>query len=327
MSAPLLEVRDLRVEFATERGSLRAVDRVSFAINRGEVVAIVGESGSGKSATALSLLGLSRGAATVGGSVQFDGIDLLGCDGPTLRSIRAARIAIIFQDAISALNPVYRVGDQVAEVITAHRKIAKKAARAKAVALLAEVGIPDPTLRARSYPHELSGGMRQRVMIAMAIALGPELLIADEPTTALDVTIQAQILALIRRTVDRGVAALLITHDLGVVAEIADRVLVMYGGRIVETGTVEQIFYEPRHPYTVGLLDSITRLDGPRRARLHQIDGQPPSPFELPSGCHFRTRCRYADAACEQVPKLRARNATPDHLDRCIQSTVSFSRG
>jgi len=315
----VLNVEGLRVSFQTEAGLVKAVDDVSFSLDRGEVLAIVGESGSGKSVTAMTLMGLTRGVnARIEGAAQLDGKELISASDEELRVIRGAELAMIFQDPMSSLNPVYKVGDQIAEMILAHRDIAKQEAGAQAVELMESVGIPGAAERADNYPHEFSGGMRQRVMIAMALSLEPQVLIADEPTTALDVTIQAQILRLIADLNNKhDVATILITHDLGVVAEIADRVVVMYGGRIVESGTLEQIFYEPQHPYTWGLLGSVTRMDRPRTDRLTQIKGQPPSLLAPPEGCHFRPRCPYAFDKCTQKPSLEARGGDPSHLDRC----------
>ena len=314
-----LEVSDLRVSFATESGTVQAVDSVSFEVRPGEVLAIVGESGSGKSVTAMTLMGLTRSPnAKISGDARLGELDLIGASDGELQKVRGERLAMIFQDPMSSLNPVYRVGDQIAEMILAHRDVDKREARERSVELMDSVGIPGASERADSYPHEFSGGMRQRVMIAMALALDPDVLIADEPTTALDVTIQAQILRLISKlNSEQDVATILITHDLGVVAEVADRVLVMYGGRVIEVGTLEQIFYEPQHPYTWGLLGSVTRLDRPRVARLAQIEGQPPSLVSPPKGCHFRPRCRFAFDACTEVPELKARGGEGGHLDRC----------
>jgi oligopeptide/dipeptide ABC transporter ATP-binding protein len=306
-------VNDLRVSFATEEGTVHAVDGVSFDIEPGEVVAIVGESGSGKSVTAMTLLGLTRSPnARFSGSAVFDGRELLTASERELEAIRGASIAMVFQDPMSSLDPVYRVGDQIVEQIRAHDPdISHAAAYERAVELLGRVGIPRPEERARSFPHEFSGGMRQRVMIAMGLSCSPELLIADEPTTALDVTIQAQILrelgALRAQT---GAAIILVTHDLGVVADIADRVLVMYAGRVVEQGTLDELFYDPQHPYTWGLLGSIARLDRDRSRRLPAIPGSPPSLLSPPEGCHFRPRCPHAFGKCVEVPPLNGR-------DRC----------
>jgi oligopeptide/dipeptide ABC transporter ATP-binding protein len=315
----LLDVDDLHVSFQTEEGLVRAVDGVSFELRKGEVLAIVGESGSGKSVTAMSLMGLTRGPnARIEGQASLNGIDLVAASEDELRKVRAAELSMIFQDPMTSLNPVYRVGDQIAEQILAHEDISKGEANQRAVELLEAVGIPDAPERVRAYPHEFSGGMRQRAMIAMAVSLSPDILIADEPTTALDVTIQAQILRLLERlNRDRGLAVILITHDLGVVAEFADRVLVMYAGRIVETGTLDQIFYDPQHPYTWGLLGSVIRLDRPRSQRLAQIKGQPPSLVSPPEGCHFRPRCPHAFSRCTEVPPLEVRAGEGTHADRC----------
>jgi oligopeptide/dipeptide ABC transporter ATP-binding protein len=318
--AALLSVRELEVGFATGGGLLGAVRGVSFDIEPGEVVAIVGESGSGKSVTAQTILGLTDSPnARIEGSVRFDGEELLGADERRLRAVRGARIAMVFQDPMTSLNPVHRVGAQIVEGIRAHRALSEREARRLAVEMLDSVGIPDPAQRFEAYPHELSGGMRQRAMIAMALVLEPQLLIADEPTTALDVTVQAQILDLLARlNRERNLATLLITHDLGVVAEVADRVLVMYAGRVVEEGGLEEIFYDPQHPYTWGLLGSLPRLDRPSPNRLAQIPGAPPSLLDLSRGCSFRPRCPHAFDRCPQLPDLEARiAAAPAHRDRC----------
>jgi oligopeptide/dipeptide ABC transporter ATP-binding protein len=302
----ILDVEDLTVRFATDGGVVRAVDGVSFGLAAGEILAIVGESGSGKSVTAQTLLGLTRAPnATIGGSVRFDGLDLNGLDDEGLRNVRGERIAMIFQDPMTSLNPVYRVGDQMTEMIRAHRDVSKREAGEQAVDLLRSVGIPNPERRVHDYPHEFSGGMRQRVMIAMALSLDPDVLIADEPTTALDVTVQAQILRLLDRlNRERGLAIILITHDLGVVAEVADRVAVMYAGQIVETATLEELFYDPQHPYTWGLLGSLARLDQPNPERLAQIAGQPPSLLNPPTGCRFAPRCPHVFDKCAEPPPL-----------------------
>ncbi len=318
--SPLLEVRDLAVSFNTEDGAVQAVDGVTFELRGGEVLAVVGESGSGKSVTATTLMGLTRGPnATISGTAGFEGTELVAASDAELRRIRGNRMAMVFQDPLSSLDPVYRVADQIVEQIQAHRDTGRDEARTHAIELMDAVGIPDASARANSYPHEFSGGMRQRVMIAMALSLEPSLLIADEPTTALDVTIQAQIIELLRDlNRSRDLAVLLITHDIGVVAEIADRVAVMYAGRIVEYGTVEEIFYDPQHPYTWGLLGSLTRIDRPRPKRLPQIPGMPPSLISPPRGCHFRPRCPHAFDRCTDVPALEARRQdAPGHLDRC----------
>jgi oligopeptide/dipeptide ABC transporter ATP-binding protein len=314
----ILKVDDLKVSFATEDGVVQAVGGVSFELQAGEVLAIVGESGSGKSVTAQTITGLTRAPnARITGSVTYQGRELNGLDDGKLRDVRGEQIAMVFQDPMSSLNPVYRVGDQISEMIRAHRDVSKREASERVVELLRSVGIPNPERRARHYPHEFSGGMRQRVMIAMALALEPEVLIADEPTTALDVTVQAQILRLIDQlNRDRDLAVILITHDLGVVAEVADRVLVMYAGQIVEDATLDEIFYDPQHPYTWGLLGSLMRLDQTRGARLAQIPGQPPSLLSPPSGCRFAPRCPHAFDKCHELPPLEAR-VGGSHLDRC----------
>ncbi len=293
---PLLEIIDLSVRFPSDDGMVQAVDSISYTINEGETLGIVGESGSGKSVSSMAILGLLSKRAIVTGSVKFRGRQLIGLPNQQMQPIRGARIAMIFQDALTALNPVYKVGDQIAEIITAHNKVPKAQLEQRVIRLLELVGIPNPTERANQYPHEFSGGMRQRAMIAMAIANEPDLVIADEPTTALDVTIQAQVLEVMERIKQRTSSAIaLITHDLGVIAGVADRVVVMYAGRVVETGNVDQLFYTPHHPYTEGLLASLPRLD--RRAgneRLHRIKGQPPSLLGLPPGCSFNPRCPHA---------------------------------
>jgi oligopeptide/dipeptide ABC transporter ATP-binding protein len=317
----LLSVRDLRVGFVTEGGRLQAVDRVSFELAPGEVLAIVGESGSGKSVTAQTLIGLTRSPnARIEGSVRLRGEELIDASDDELREVRGEQIGMVFQDPMTSFNPVYRIGAQIAEAIRAHRPQASKGeGRERAVELLDSVGIPNAAQRVDDYPHEFSGGMRQRAMIAMALALEPNLLIADEPTTALDVTVQAQILALLARlNRERNLATILITHDLGVVAEVADRVLVMYAGRVVERGTLDEIFYDPQHPYTWGLLGSLTRMDRERPERLPQISGAPPSLLDLPQGCPFRPRCPHEFGRCPELPGLDPRLAeAPSHLDRC----------
>ncbi len=321
MSDRLLEVEHLAVSFRTEEGSVQAVDDVSFGLGRGELVGIVGESGSGKSVTAMTLMGLTRSPnATFSGRATLDGLDLIGASERRLQSVRGNRIAMIFQDPMTALNPVHRVGEQIVEQIRAHERVTKKAALARAVDLLDRVGIPRARERVRSYPHEFSGGMRQRVMIAMSLSCSPEILIADEPTTALDVTIQAQILAEIGELrAETGVGVLLITHDLGVIADVADRVVVMYAGRVVEEGTLDQIFYDPLHPYTWGLLGSVPRVDADRPGRLPTIPGTPPSLLHPPSGCHFGPRCPWRFEGCGTVPELANFDwDAPDHLDRCL---------
>ncbi|HEY3702340.1 MAG TPA: ABC transporter ATP-binding protein [Acidimicrobiales bacterium] len=320
MAPHLLEVDDLRVSFTTEEGVVRSVDGVSFSVDQGEMLGVVGESGSGKSVTAMTLLGLTRSPnATIKGAAYLDGLDLVRASEPELRRVRGARVAMIFQDPMTALNPVQRVGAQIVEQIRAHEHVSKPAAMDRAVQLLERVGIPRARDRVRAYPHEFSGGMRQRVMIAMALSCSPQVLIADEPTTALDVTIQAQILAEIedlRR--ETGVAVILVTHDLGVVADVADRVVVMYAGRVVEEGSLNEIFYDPQHPYTWGLLGSVPRADRSRPERLPTIPGQPPSLLRPPGGCHFQPRCPHRMPRCAEVPPLDARLPDhPLHKDRC----------
>ena len=321
----LLEVEQLKTVFHTETGVVRAVDGVDFQVRPGEVLAIVGESGSGKTATALSILGLLPKATgrIVGGRILYRGKDLAHLHPDELRAIRGDRIAMVFQDPLTALNPVHRVGAQIAEVIEAHRDASGGQAWQRAVELLRLVGIPQAEQRARDYPHQFSGGMRQRVMIAMAIALDPELLIADEPTTALDVTVQAQILRVLLDVRERfGMAIILITHDLGVVAGVADRVLVMYAGQKVEEADVHTLYGNPKHPYTWGLLGSTTRVDRPRVAQLAQIPGAPPSLIAPPPACRFAPRCPYVQALCRQeYPDLR-QATVPSHLAACHFATL-----
>jgi oligopeptide/dipeptide ABC transporter ATP-binding protein len=317
---PVLDVRGLTVAFRTEHGRVRAVEDVSFALGPGEVLAVVGESGSGKSLTALTLMGLTRGPGTeIGGTATLAGLELLGAREEELRRVRGREIAMVFQDPMTALNPVLRVGAQIIEQIRAHEDVSEADARERAIDLLDRVGIPRAKEAADAWPHELSGGMRQRVLIAMAMSCEPAVLIADEPTTALDVTIQAQVLDELRALRDRaGTAIVLVTHDLGVVAALADRVAVMYAGRIVETGTLEEILADPQHPYTWGLLGSVPRIDGPPPARLPSIPGAPPSLADPPAGCRFRPRCPHAMEACLREPELVSRDPSrPGHLDRC----------
>jgi peptide/nickel transport system ATP-binding protein/oligopeptide transport system ATP-binding protein len=320
MADPLLSVQDLRVSFATEEGTVQAVDGVSFDLAPGEVLAVVGESGSGKSVTAMTLMGLTRSPnARFEGTAQYKGTELIGASEDELRRVRGAEIAMIFQDPMTSLNPVQRIGKQIVEQIQEHEGLPDQQARERTVELLERVGIPRARERVDNYPHEFSGGMRQRVMIALALSCSPSVLIADEPTTALDVTIQAQILQRMRDLREEtGAAVILVTHDLGVVADIADRIAVMYAGRIVEQGTLDQIFYDPQHPYTWGLLGSITRVDKPRPDRLPAIAGLPPSLANRPEGCHFRPRCPHEFGKCTEVPPLEARLPDqPDHRDRC----------
>ena len=317
---PLLSVRDLEVSFRTEEGVVPAVDGVSFDLAEGEILAVVGESGSGKSVTAMTLMGLTREPnARFGGTAHYKGVELIAASDDELRRVRGAEIAMIFQDPMTSLNPVHRIGDQIIEQIQEHEGLPDQQARERVVELLERVGLPRPAERVDNYPFEFSGGMRQRVMIALALSCNPSVLIADEPTTALDVTIQAQILGRIRALRDEiGAAVILVTHDLGVVADIADRILVMYSGRIVEQGTLDEIFYDPQHPYTWGLLGSITRVDRPRLRRLPAIAGLPPSLAHRPEGCHFRPRCPHEFDKCPEVPPLESRlEGRPHHRDRC----------
>jgi peptide/nickel transport system ATP-binding protein len=319
----LLSVRDLQTHLRTDAGRVRAVDGVSFDVRRGEVLAIVGESGSGKSVTAMSILGLVPSPpAEITGAAEWGGRDLIGLSDRDLRGVRGKEIAMIFQDPMTALNPVFTVGHQIAEAVRAHEKVGRRVAQDRAVEMLDLVGIPEPRRRARGYPHELSGGMRQRAMIAMAISCNPDLLIADEPTTALDVTVQAQVLEVLQRVrAEFDSAVLLITHDLGVVAGNADRVMVMYAGRAVETGTVDEIFYRTRHPYTLGLLASLPRLDeGGDVPRLHPIRGNPPSLIDVPPGCPFHPRCefrRLPEPCATLRPTLAAGSGGGAHQAAC----------
>ena len=319
MAEQLLEVKGLKVRFTTEDGLVRAVDGVDFELERGKVLGIVGESGSGKSVTAMTILGLTRDKNTAfEGEVVYKGQNLLTMSESRLRDVRGNEIAMIFQDPMTSLNPVYTVGDQIIEAIVTHEETPKKEARKRAVELLRQVGIPNPQQRVYDYPHQFSGGMRQRAMIAMALSCNPDVLIADEPTTALDVTIQAQILELLDKLrADFDSAVILITHDLGVVAEVADEILVMYAGRVVERGAKRHLFYDPQMPYTWGLLGSIPRLDRPKPEKLHSIEGTPPSLINLPQGCKFRPRCPHAFEKCFEEPELKSRVDERTHLDRC----------
>jgi peptide/nickel transport system ATP-binding protein len=320
MSERLLEVEALRVSFATDEGIVQAVDEVSFALDSGEVLAIVGESGCGKSVTALTLMGLTRSPnARFSGSARLRGEDLLNASERRMQEIRGGEIAMVFQDPMSALNPVQRVGPQIVEQIRAHEQIDSHAAMERAIEAMERADIPWARERAHAFPHELSGGMRQRAMIAMALSCSPSVLIADEPTTALDVTIQAQILEELKRlSAEAHASVILVTHDLGVVADIADRIVVMYSGRIVEEGRLDELFYDPQHPYTWGLLGSIARIDRERPPRLPTIAGQPPSLVDPPPGCHFRARCPLEFARCVEVPALESRlSDAPAHRDRC----------
>ncbi|MEV6679234.1 ABC transporter ATP-binding protein [Streptomyces erythrochromogenes] len=344
-SAPptaFLEVRDLKVHFPTEDGLVKSVDGLSFSLEKGKTLGIVGESGSGKSVTSLGIMGLhrvgqyGRQRARISGEIWLDGKELLSADEDEVRRLRGREIAMIFQDPLSAMHPYFTVGKQISEAYRVHHKVDKKAARKRAVELLDRVGIPEPHKRFDSYPHEFSGGMRQRAMIAMALVNNPELLIADEPTTALDVTVQAQILDLIRDLQKEfGSAVIMITHDLGVVAEMADELLVMYGGRCVERGTAEKVFYEPRHPYTWGLLGSMPRIDREQTERLIPVKGSPPSLINIPSGCAFNPRCPYADVPKGNVtrtvrPELTAQDDTGQdgtrHWSACHMSQDERTR-
>jgi peptide/nickel transport system ATP-binding protein len=320
-SKTLLDVRDLVVHFPTDDGLVKAVDGVSFSLDRGRTLGIVGESGSGKSVTSLAILGLHQYTrAEISGRVLLDGEDLIAASAERVRSLRGSKMAMIFQDPLSALHPYYTVGHQISEAYLIHNKVGKKAARQHAIDMLGRVGIPQPATRADDYPHQFSGGMRQRAMIAMALSCNPELLIADEPTTALDVTVQAQILDLISDLQrEFGSAVIIITHDLGVVAELSDEILVMYSGRAAEYGTAEDVFWRPGHPYTWGLLTSMPRLDEVRAERLIPIKGTPPSLINVPPGCPFHPRCDFAsltDGRSEtRVPELR--EIEPGHRVAC----------
>lgn len=302
MARKLLSVRNLKTSFFTHVGEVKAVRGISFDVNEGEVLGIVGESGSGKSVTSLSIMGLLQyPGRVVDGEILLNGEDILTYSKNQMRRVRGKEIAMIFQDPMTSLNPVYTIGNQIMEMILEHEKMTKREASARAIEMLKLVGIPAAEKRIDSYPHEFSGGMRQRVMIALALSCNPKLLIADEPTTALDVTIQAQILSLIKSLNKQfGMTTMLITHDLGVVATVCDKVAVMYGGLIMEYGTVDEIFYHPRHPYTMGLLGSIPHVDGGEKRRLIPIDGTPPDLINPPKGCPFSTRCKYCMNICTQ---------------------------
>ena len=319
----LLEVDDLRTYFASDGGEFRAVDGVSFSVESGKTLGIVGESGCGKSVTSLTVMGLlpSRGARIASGSIRFAGTDLRAIDADDMRDLRGNRLAMIFQEPMTSLNPAFTIGDQIMEGLIRHKGLNGARAREAAIAMLRKVNIPAPEKRVDDYPHQLSGGMRQRAMIAMALACGPELLIADEPTTALDVTVQAQILDLLRDLQrDLGTAILLISHDMGVIAEMADHVAVMYAGRIVEQAPVELLFDNPQHPYTIGLLGSIPRLDQARE-RLAAIEGSVPDPMNPPPGCRFNPRCPFADAQCRAAaPDLR--EVVPGHAVACWKAPL-----
>ena len=326
----LLEVRDLTVAFDTDDGQVKAVNSVSFDLRSGETLAVVGESGSGKSVTAMALMRLLPTYARITGSIMFQGRDLLALSDRDMRKLQGDAIAMVFQDPMTAMNPVFRVGDQLMEGIRIHnRKMSKSAARARAVELLDLVGIPEASSRVENYPHEFSGGMRQRAMIAMAIANEPQLLIADEPTTALDVTIQAQVMEVMQLAQEAtGAAMMLITHDLGLVAGVAERVQVMYGGRLFETGSTDTIFYRSRNPYTRGLMDSIPSIAERTDHRLVPIPGSPPSAIDLPEGCSFRPRCPHAAPECFSEPDLVVVDGVEEHLSRChfVDTLPAFDR-
>ncbi len=317
--AAILEIENLQTQFFTSAGTVRAVDGITYSVNHGETVAIVGESGCGKSVSALSILRLipDPPGRVVGGHIRFMGLDILALSDAEIRKVRGRRIAMVFQEPMTSLNPVLTIGRQLTETLEHHLGMGREASNARAVELLGMVGISDPQRRLAQYPHHLSGGMRQRVMIAMALSCEPELIIADEPTTALDVTIQAQILELMRDLSKRlGVALIIITHNLGVVARYADRVNVMYAGKIIEQGSALQIYHQPSHPYTLGLLNSVPRLDRPRQAKLDPIEGQPPDLTRLGAGCAFQPRCRFAVTRCAQeIPPLET--VSEGHVSAC----------
>ena len=320
-----LSVRDLRVHFPTPDGLVKGVDGLSFDVRRGEIMGIVGESGSGKSVTSQAILGLHKGSqARTTGEIWLDGTELVGASEEQMRSLRGDKMAMIFQDPLSSMHPFYRVGAQIAEAYLVHNKVSKSAAKKRAIEMLDRVGIPNPDKRFGDYPHQFSGGMRQRAMIAMALVCDPKLLIADEPTTALDVTVQAQILDLMKDLQrEFNSAIILITHDLGVVAETCDHVVVMYGGQCVETGSVNDLFYEPEMPYSWGLLTSMPRMDRTRQDRLQPIPGQPPSLIQVPKGCVFNPRCRFTDHVpgrrcfTERPELLPTSGGSPGHALRC----------
>ncbi|TPG59199.1 ABC transporter ATP-binding protein [Roseomonas nepalensis] len=316
-----LEVRDLAVTFATERGPLRVLDGISFALPPGRTVALVGESGCGKSVASLAIMGLLPPNAAVEGAIRLEGREIAELPPEERRKLRGADLAMIFQEPMTSLNPVFTAGDQVAEALRLHQGLDRARAQAAAVAMLEAVRIPEAARRARQYPHQLSGGMRQRVMIAMALACRPRVLIADEPTTALDVTVQAQILALLDdMRGETGAAVLLITHDLGVVADHADEVVVMYAGRVAETGPAARVLATPQHPYTVGLLGAAPRLDGPRGTRLATVEGTVPDLADPPAGCRFKTRCPFRVAVCDTAPPLL--EVAPGHRAACHRAPL-----
>ncbi|WP_394277699.1 dipeptide ABC transporter ATP-binding protein [Luteococcus sp.] len=318
---PVLKVSDLNVRFPSEDGIVHAVRGVNLSVNSGEVLGIVGESGSGKSVTSMAVMGLLDENARIDGSVQLHGTELVGRDDNWMSNIRGRKVAMVFQDPLSALTPVYTIGDQIVEALQIHNKMSDADAHARALELLGMVGIPNPEVRAKAFPHEFSGGMRQRVVIAMAIANNPDLIIADEPTTALDVTIQAQVIDLLKVAQrETGAAVVMITHDLGVVAGMADKVAVMYAGRIVEAGTVDEIFYRSRHPYTIGLLGSLPRPDQSRDEMLTPVDGNPPSLLNLPQGCPFAPRCPMETERCRVQEPALASTDEPTHLAACVRT-------
>lgn len=319
-SLPLLDVRDLSINFTAHGQSVPIVENISFSIDAREIVGLVGESGSGKSVTAMALMGLiDAPGVSITGSVRFKGREVLGLSGRQFRALRGQEIAMIFQDPMTAFTPVYTIGWQIDEQLRVHRKLSRRQARARTVDLLAEMGVPDPANTANRYPHQLSGGLRQRAMIAMALSCNPSLLIADEPTTALDVTVQAQILDLMRKLrTTHGSSILLITHDMGVVAETCDRTLVLYSGRVAEAGTTRDLFHHPQHPYTAALLASIPPMSGPRPERLPAIPGGPPQPMERPAGCAFAPRCTYAHATCLPAPPPPLFAVGRNHRVACV---------
>ncbi|QDQ13818.1 ABC transporter ATP-binding protein [Streptomyces spectabilis] len=331
-----LEVRDLKVHFPTDDGLVKSVDGLSFTLEKGRTLGIVGESGSGKSVTSLGILGLhtagqyGRRKPQLSGEIWLNGTELLSAPPDQVRKLRGREMAMIFQDPLSALHPYYSIGKQITEAYRVHHDVDKKVARKRAIEMLDRVGIPQPDKRVDSYPHEFSGGMRQRAMIAMALVNNPELLIADEPTTALDVTVQAQILDLIRDLQKEfGSAVIMITHDLGVVAEMADELLVMYGGRCVERGSAQEVFYEPQHPYTWGLLGSMPRIDREETERLVPVKGSPPSLINLPSGCAFNPRCPYADVPKDNITRTQRPELTEvgaGHFSACHMSREERTR-
>jgi peptide/nickel transport system ATP-binding protein len=318
-SAAYLDVRDLRVHFPTDDGLVKSVDGLSFRLERGKTLGIVGESGSGKSVTSMAIMGLHGGSAKVSGSIMLDGQELVGASEETVRRLRGKKMAMIFQDPLSSMHPFYTVGNQIIEAYRIHNDVSKKQARAHAIEMLDRVGIPEPSQRVDAYPHQFSGGMRQRAMIAMSLSCDPDLLIADEPTTALDVTVQAQILDLIRDLQKEfNSAVMMITHDLGVVAELADDILVMYAGRAAEYGTADQLFNQPEHPYAWGLLGSMPRFDKPPTERLLPIKGTPPSLINVPEGCPFNPRCDYQDRVGSECVTVR-----PDLVDNSSNHFVA----